>query len=248
MSLNGTSFWSLGVNSVIPPNNIIEVYPKNAEIIALQSANASDTQIIYPLIYQNFISPFTGLLTEVQVYVGSPSLMALVANFNIYDEDDGSGNNLYNQARITFNTNGPTTIRLIQPIQVTANQTYSFTISVGLASGIQMLVSLVIGADSSYPGSSFGATFTVQNYIKMIERPPIMIIPNNNDAVVVIGSLTPTPGTVLDIQSTTGALSVPRMSSAQRIAINASNGMIVYDTDTNLFYFYQNDAWTTFLT
>ena len=45
------------------------------------------------------------------------------------------------------------------------------------------------------------------------------------------------------LNSTTGALIVPRMTLAQRSAITGVNGMIVYDTNFNRFYGYQGGAW-----
>ena len=47
----------------------------------------------------------------------------------------------------------------------------------------------------------------------------------------------------LDITSTTGALRVPRMTAAQRNALTASKGMIIYDSDTDKLQVY-NGAWT----
>jgi YD repeat-containing protein len=55
----------------------------------------------------------------------------------------------------------------------------------------------------------------------------------------------PATSAALEIESTTGALLVPRMTQAQRTALTAVNGMIVYDTTNNAFYFYENGAWVT---
>ncbi len=53
-----------------------------------------------------------------------------------------------------------------------------------------------------------------------------------------------TPSALVELQSTTGALLVSRMTSAQMKALIApANGMIVYTTDTQQFNFYQNSAW-----
>ncbi len=48
----------------------------------------------------------------------------------------------------------------------------------------------------------------------------------------------PDPYAILDVQSDSKALIVPRMTTAQRttLASNASDGMIVYDTDLDAFY------------
>ncbi|MFC1515107.1 hypothetical protein ACFL5X_04310, partial [Candidatus Omnitrophota bacterium] len=60
-----------------------------------------------------------------------------------------------------------------------------------------------------------------------------------------VGIGTNTPQGVLDVVSTTGALIVPRMSTAQRDGFAAVNGMIIYNTTTNEFNFRENGAWIT---
>lgn len=42
-----------------------------------------------------------------------------------------------------------------------------------------------------------------------------------------------------------GALIVPRMTTVQRDALTAVNGMIIYNTSTNEFNFYENGVWVT---
>ena len=49
----------------------------------------------------------------------------------------------------------------------------------------------------------------------------------------------------LDHNTTTGALLVPRMTTTQRDALTAANGMIIYNTSTNAFNFYENGSWVT---
>lgn len=49
------------------------------------------------------------------------------------------------------------------------------------------------------------------------------------------------------LTSTTAALTVPRMTTAQKGGLSAANGMIVYDTDLNKFQGYENGAWTSFI-
>lgn len=60
-----------------------------------------------------------------------------------------------------------------------------------------------------------------------------------------VGIGTTTPAGALDVSSTTGGFIVPRMTTAQIAALTPVNGMIVYDTTLNAFYFYENDAWVT---
>jgi hypothetical protein len=60
-----------------------------------------------------------------------------------------------------------------------------------------------------------------------------------------VGIGTSSPEGKLDVRSTTGAFIVPRMTTAQRDALTAVNGMIIYNTSTNQFNFYENGAWVT---
>lgn len=60
-----------------------------------------------------------------------------------------------------------------------------------------------------------------------------------------VGIGTTNPQGALDVSSTTGAFIVPRMTTAERDALTAVNGMIIYNTTDNQFNFYENGAWVT---
>ncbi|MBI3193374.1 MAG: hypothetical protein HYZ34_02780 [Ignavibacteriae bacterium] len=60
-----------------------------------------------------------------------------------------------------------------------------------------------------------------------------------------VGIGTASPQGALDVSSTTGAFIVPRMTTSQRNALSAVNGMIIYNTETNQFNFYENGSWVT---
>ncbi len=71
---------------------------------------------------------------------------------------------------------------------------------------------------------------------------------NGSQAITVltnghVGIGTPVPLGALDVSSTTGALIVPRMTTAQRDALSTMDGMIIYNTTTNQFNFRENGAW-----
>ena len=66
------------------------------------------------------------------------------------------------------------------------------------------------------------------------------ILPDGN-----VGIGTTSPQGALDVSSTTGAFIVPRMTTTQRDALTAVNGMIMYNTTTNQFNFRENGAWVT---
>ncbi|MBK9336332.1 MAG: hypothetical protein IPM98_06990 [Lewinellaceae bacterium] len=53
------------------------------------------------------------------------------------------------------------------------------------------------------------------------------------------------PSAMLDVKSTDKGVLVPRMTSAQRALIAApATGLLVFDTDTGGFWFYNGTAWT----
>jgi len=58
-----------------------------------------------------------------------------------------------------------------------------------------------------------------------------------------IGTITLAVSALLDLTSTTGALLLTRMTTAQRNALTAVNGMIIYNSDTNKIEGYENAAW-----
>lgn len=55
----------------------------------------------------------------------------------------------------------------------------------------------------------------------------------------------PAGSAMLDVKSTSKGILIPRMTTAQRIAIaTPANGLMVYDITTSTFWFYKNTAWT----
>jgi hypothetical protein len=60
-----------------------------------------------------------------------------------------------------------------------------------------------------------------------------------------VGIGTTSPQGALDIDITSGALIVPRMSTIQVLNLPKVNGSIVYNTTSNKFNFYENDGWVT---
>jgi len=55
----------------------------------------------------------------------------------------------------------------------------------------------------------------------------------------------PATSALLDLQSTTGALLVPRMTTTQRNALTPVDGMVIYNITTNAFNFHENTLWRT---
>lgn len=64
-----------------------------------------------------------------------------------------------------------------------------------------------------------------------------------SDGRVGIGT-SPATSAKLDVSSTTGAVLLPRMTTAQRDALTAANGMVIYNTTTSTIQGRQGGAWT----
>ncbi len=63
-----------------------------------------------------------------------------------------------------------------------------------------------------------------------------------------IGTSDPDTNAILDLNSTSKGLLIPRMTTAQRLAIPVpADGLLVFDLDKDQFYYYSNQSWITFL-
>lgn len=75
----------------------------------------------------------------------------------------------------------------------------------------------------------------------------LILLSNIMLAQVGIGTTAPNASTVLDVTSTTKGILVPRLTTAQRLAIaSPAQSLMVYDTDVDLYYYYStlNNSWT----
>lgn len=73
---------------------------------------------------------------------------------------------------------------------------------------------------------------------------PLLLKAQNKN--VGIGTSTPDPSAVLDITSNDKGVLIPRLSAAQRMAINTpAPGLLVYDTDSFCLFYYNKFVWTS---
>jgi hypothetical protein len=67
-------------------------------------------------------------------------------------------------------------------------------------------------------------------------------------AQVGIGTITPDPSATLDIESNNSGLLIPRMETTQRTTIpSPAQGLLVFDTNTNSFWFFDSIDWIELL-
>lgn len=59
------------------------------------------------------------------------------------------------------------------------------------------------------------------------------------------GNISMVPAADFSVDTTTGGFIVPRMTTTQRNALTAVNGMIIYNSTTGAFNFYEGGAWVT---
>lgn len=86
--------------------------------------------------------------------------------------------------------------------------------------------------------SNYGWIQAVQNGVNSAS-----LILNSNGGNVGIGTASPAASAKLDIGGTTGALLVPRLTTTERNALTAVNGMIIYNTTDNQMQGRINGAW-----
>lgn len=69
------------------------------------------------------------------------------------------------------------------------------------------------------------------------------VIHTDSNGTVSIGTAAHYPSAKLRIDSTTGGLLLPRMTTAQRDAMTAYSGLVVYNTNTNQINYYNGSTW-----
>jgi hypothetical protein len=65
----------------------------------------------------------------------------------------------------------------------------------------------------------------------------------NNQLGVGLGATAPATSAIVELSSTTGALLLTRMTTTQRNALTAVNGMVIYNTTTGVVEAYEGGAW-----
>ena len=70
-------------------------------------------------------------------------------------------------------------------------------------------------------------------------------VQSQNTAITDDNAYTADPSAMLDVKSLTKGMLVPRMTSVERTNIvSPATGLLVYDTNENVFYYYTGSVWT----
>lgn len=139
----------------------------------------------------------------------------------------------YTRRRITFDPYGTT---------ITANGGMDLPYPQALTSGGTAMVARDVFGENVY-GTSGVPNVIAGNAIYLQEDGTV--VANVKDGKMAIGQSTTAAAAsaLLELDSTTGALLITRMTSTQRDALTASNGMQIYNTTTDKFQGYAGGAW-----
>jgi len=98
-----------------------------------------------------------------------------------------------------------------------------------------------ISPDGPAKGSGLNFIYEANSSNIHVVTPKVVFSGNGN---VGIGTASPATSAKLEIAGTTGALLVPRLTTTERNALTAVNGMIIYNTTDNKMQGRINGAWT----
>jgi len=114
------------------------------------------------------------------------------------------------------------------------------TISTGTTNKLYNLDGSLMWNDTEVGGTS--STNNEIHSLDAADGSPVDALYVNNDGNVGVGTLEPQG--VMDLNSSSGALIVPRMTSSQRDGLPNVNGSIIYNSQTDEFNFYENGSWS----
>lgn len=91
------------------------------------------------------------------------------------------------------------------------------------------------------------SSFKISNSFSNINLNTRLTIKDNGR--IGIGTTNPHPSSILELNSVNSGILIPRMTTAQRVAITSpANGLLVYDTTTSSFWFYNGSTWVEIFT
>lgn len=222
-------------------------------------------------IFSDFISPSVSLQRLLEANVGPPSAMtangllrsalAAIGTIQMNDKtltnlyaieagigvENGSGNlrTLTNYTGVHISRNALGNVAITNTTGLEIGTMDDFHISTGTIRGVHIqpqiqggaAATLMVAVDiEAQSGATTNRSIRVQGTAPSIHEPSLLIGANAAAAT----------SAILELQSTTGALLLPRMTTAQRDALTAVDGMMVYNTTTGAMNKRQGGAWVAF--
>jgi hypothetical protein len=115
-------------------------------------------------------------------------------------------------------------------------------------------VQLVLEDTSRSIDFRIGTSINNKGWVGTVSNHPFDFRTNNTVRIFIntnghigVGTSTPATSALLDLTSTAGALLLTRMTTAQKNALTAINGMVLYDSTLNKFQGYENGSWTNLI-
>lgn len=157
----------------------------------------------------------------------------------------GASSTLTDYVGVAINRNAVGNVIITNTTGLEIGTMDDFHISSGTVRGVHIrnqiqgaaAATLMVAVDiEDQSGATTNRSIRVQGTAPSIHQPSLLIGANAAAAT----------SAVLELQSTTGALLLPRMTTAQRDALTAVDGMQVYNTTTAAFNKRQGGAWVAF--
>lgn len=189
----------------------------------------SQTQIAFPA------PPGSGAINDVELTVaGQPANVVNYAyagpTVAMLTPNSGpeQGGTLVTVAGTNFGAPGaPLVVNIdgtpVQNLQHASHSMFTFTTPAGTGAGLP--VNILVDGQAADPPPTFSYVYI-------------------DPAGVGIGTTDPHDSAALDVSSATQGMLVPRMTTAERQAIpSPANGLLVYDTNANAFFFFNGSVW-----
>jgi len=165
---------------------------------------------------------------------GTGSYNTAVGGNALYNITTGSSNTAVGQASFGFLTTGTDNSGLGRASGYSLT-TGSHNTFLGDSSGMTITTgshNIVIGSDISAASATGSRQLNIGGWIK------------GDSGRIAIGGPYTEPSALLDLQSTTHGLLIPRMNTTQQNAIaSPANGLAIYNTDTSDYMVYKSSSW-----
>ncbi len=221
-----------------------------------------DTSTYAPVSFRQYFSDGTG--AENRFYIGATGFIGIGTESPTYtftmDVDNISANN----QGMTINTHeaGSSQIGAVwrsftthgtaaSPTKVLADDPLGIFAASGFWTGkpeshfvpTNSRAEMRIAAAEDWNDSTHNGTYINWGTTAVATNTQVVHMTLTSTGILAIGTVSPSDSAALQIDSTVGAVLIPRMTSTQRDALTPVNGMILYNSTTDKFQGYQAGSW-----